>query len=200
MAVNQRSFWDALRPATEISLRGAVQGNVKYRNYLKSALLGAEVERPSGTYIGHYDTGALYKSIRDYYTVTSLSAKRYKIGVGAGMLDYGYKLSDGYRAEPVGYEKLYAWSGRGTPLEPARRLQTARPWIGAIYQTLRKRPFRKGSNWIGDANEDFFPAFEKKVSLESTKGIDIGLGAYVDNAIRSIFGKIGKSFSEGAQI
>lgn len=202
MAVNQKSFWTAVRPIGLRALQRASQDrSYRYRDYLRSNLLTAEVERPSGTYIGHYHTGALYRSIKDFYNNKAVSNRRFKMTVKSDMNNYGYTLNDNYIAEPVPFEKLFAWSGTGVPAKPTSRLVTARPWIEEIYVKLMDRPVRKGSRWINKANDSFGMAMEQKVSLEATKEIEMPVEAYIDNALRSIFrGKNEKVFNRGAQL
>ena len=193
MAVNQKSFWTAVRPIGLRALQRASQARAyRYRDYLKSNLLTAEVERPSGTYIGHYDTGALYRSIKDFYNNKAVSNRRFKMTVRSDMNEYGYKLNDNYVAEPVSWSKLTAWASRkGIPDDI----------VGRIYDTLEDRPVRKGSRWIDKANDSFGMGMEHKVSLEATKEIEIPVEAYIDNALRSIFrGKNEKVFNRGAQL
>ena len=193
MAVNQKSFWTAVRPIGLRALQRASQdSSYRYRDYLRSNLLTAEVERPSGTYIGHYDTGALYRSIKDFYKSKALSNRRFKMTVKSDMNEYGYTLNDNYIAEPVTWAKLTAWASRkGIPEDI----------VGRIYDTLEDRPVRKGSRWINKANDSFGIAMQQKVSLEATKEIEIPVEAYIDNALRSIFrGKNEKVFNRGAQL
>lgn len=193
MAVNQKSFWTAVRPIGLRALQRASQAEAyRYRDYLKSKLMAAEVERPTGTYIGHYDTGALYRSIKDFYNNKALSNRRFKMTVRSDMNEYGYKLNDDYVAEPVPWAKLTAWASRnGVPDDI----------VGRIYDTLEDRPVRKGSGWINKANDSFGIAMEKKVALEATKEIEIPVEAYIDNALRSIFrGKNEKVFNRGAEL
>lgn len=193
MAVNQKSFWTAVRPIGLRALQRASQAEAyRYRDYLKSKLMAAEVERPTGTYIGHYDTGALYRSIKDFYNNKALSNRRFKMTVRSDMNEYGYKLNDDYVAEPVPWAKLTAWASRkGIPDDI----------VGRIYDTLEDRPVRKGSRWINKANDSFGMAMEKKVALEATKEIEIPVEAYIDNALRSIFrGKNEKVFNRGAEL
>ena len=187
MAINQKPFWTALRPIGLRALQRASQDrSYRYRDYLRSNLLTAEVERPSGTYIGHYDTGALYRSIKDFYNSKALSNRTFKMTVKSKMNSYGYKLNDNYIAKRVPWAKLTAWASRkGIPEDI----------VGRIYDTLEDRPVRKGSRWINKANDSFGMAMEQKVSLEATKEMRLPIQAYIDNALKTIFkGKNEKIF------
>ena len=192
MAINQKSFWTPLRVYGGKTIRKSLRGKIKYRNYLKSALMGAQVERPSGTYTGHYSTGALYKSIKGYYSVKNSSKSQFKIEFKTDMLDYGYKLNDGYQADMVAYRELESW---------AKKKGINDDFLDNIYGALLRRPFRKGSGWIDDANEDFFPAIQKKIPLEVIEEIQIPVEKYIDNALRTIFrGKKETIYNRGKQL
>jgi hypothetical protein len=161
---------------SEAATRMALRSNLKYSNYLKTALMGAEVVRPSGTYIGHDASGNLKNSIRDYWFIKASRGRQVKVEFRERMLEYGYKLSEGYRAEPVDYNTLFAWAqSRGAD------------HVGAIYRALRKRPLRQGSGWIQEARDDFFPAIQNKISMNMDKAVNVATDAYLTENLTKIF-------------
>lgn len=154
-----------------------VSSGSKYRDYLKESLLNAKVSRPSGTYTGHYDTGALYNSIKDFYIQKALSNRRFKLSIKDRMNEYGYKLSDGYIANAFPYEKLLAWATRKGVGEHTPK----------IMNVLSKRPYRQGSMWIDNAQEAYLNKAQVEVANQMPLEVHFAVDRYIDDALTTIF-------------
>lgn len=170
MAVNQKPFWTFLG----INFRNAVSRadkKVSYTAYLRNALMGAQVPRPSGVYTGHYSTGALYRSIKHKYQTSRVTKSKFSIKMQNEMLSYGYELSKGYISSAPSFAKLKAWvNKRLANSDPQGRI------TGRIYNTLKRGVRREGSGWIKDANLDYEHTFGNVLALESAP--EVGKAAY----------------------
>jgi len=157
----------------------AVDREVQFKSYLKQALLGAQVVRPSGTYTGHYNTGALYNSINSAFKIKKSTSRSFTIDFTEQMLPYGFELSDGYQAEPITFAQISAWASKKSLSED---------YIDNIYAALRRRPFREGSKWIEDAEMDFIPAYSGRVQNRAIEAVLPSVYAYMNYNLEVLFG------------